>query len=119
MPKIKRLNRQGADDLQEVLTSRAQGRLSSKESNQQVREAADDIEKFLGGKVVAKDIKKGGLEDLVILKGDKKFRMDVKNPGLTRDRKGLDEPHFHVEGLSDEGKWEDVTDLHKNYFHKD
>lgn len=123
VPKIQKLNRQGADDLQEVMVARSQGRVSAKESSAHMREVADDIEKFLGGKVEAKDIRKGGvngeMDDLVILKGDKKFRMDVKNPGRTPDRKSADEPHFHFQQENEIGKWVDATDQHKNYFNKD
>lgn len=81
--------------MQDVVTARAQGRVSAKESQQHIREAADDIEKFLGGKIEASDIKLSKSNDLVILKGDRKFRMDVNVPGRTRDRKGIDDPHFH------------------------
>lgn len=117
--KIQKLNRHGADDLQDVLTSRAHGRPSPKESNTQIRDAADDVERFLGGKIEVGDIKPHKKGDLVILKGDKKFRMDVKNPGLTRDRKRQDEPHFHFEQQDPSGHWHDVSDAHKNYFKKD
>lgn len=119
VPKLQKLNRQAADDLQEVMIARSQGRVSAKESNAHMREVADDVEKFLGGKVEANDIKPSKSGDLVILKGDKKFRMDVKNPGRTPDRKGPDDPHFHFERLNDRGRWEDASDLHKNYFRKD
>ncbi len=84
-----------------------------------MREVADDIEKFLGGKVQAKDIKVSKKDDLVILKGDKKFRMDVKDPGKLKDRKTPDEPHFHFQQLNDVGDWVDAVDEHRNYFKKD
>lgn len=119
VPKLQKLNRQGADDLQEVMVARSQGRVSAKESSAHMREVADDIEKFLGGKVQAKDIKASKSDDLVILKGDKKFRMDVKDPGLTRDRKGPDDPHFHFQQQDAKGNWIDASDGHKNYFKKD
>lgn len=119
VPKIQKLNRQGADDLQEVMIARAQGRVSAKESNAHMREVADDIEKFLGGKVEAKDIKPSDVNNLVILKGDKKFRMDVKNPGNLKDRKTPDDPHFHFQQLNEQNKWVDAVDAHRNYFRKD
>ena len=116
---IGRLNRSGAEDLHEVLTERAYGRLSPKEANPDIRASADHVEEFLGGKIEPQDIKPSKSGDLVILKGDKKFRMDVKNPGLTRDRKSVDDPHFHFEVKNDSGKWVDASDGHKNYFNKD
>ena len=119
VPKIRQLDRRGADDLQEVMQSRAQGRVSSKETNPQIRDAADDIEKFLGGKVDPADIKPSKSGDLVILKGDKKFRMDVKNPGKLKDGKTPDKPHFHFQRMDEKGDWYDASDAHRNYFKKD
>ena len=119
VPKIQKLNRQGADDLQEVMIARSQGRVSAKESNAHMREVADDIEKFLGGKAEAKDIKPSDSNDLVILKGDKKFRMDVKKPGKLKDGKTPDKPHFHFQQLNEQNKWVDAVDEHRNYFSKD
>ena len=119
VPKIQRLDRRGAEDLQDVLQTRAQGRVSPKEMDPLLRDAADDIEKFLGGKIEPKDIKPSKSGDLIILKDKKKFRMDVKKPGWLKDRKTLDQPHFHFEEMGSNGKWQDATDLHKNYFERD
>lgn len=75
--KIRALDRRGADDLHEVIASRAYGRPSAKETNPQLRGAADDVEKFLGGKVKPEDVKPSDYGDLIVLKGNKKFRSDV------------------------------------------
>lgn len=111
--KIRALNRQSADDLHETLAYRAYGRRSPKETDARIREAADDIEKFLGGKVRSEDLKPSKSGDLVILK------MDVRNPGKMKDRKTPDDPHFHFEKLDKDGNWIDASEVHKNYFKKD
>ena len=59
--------------------------------------------------------------DITIIKGNKQFRMDVKDPGWKFDKNGKkvkDEPHFHLKRLNKEGKWEDATSTHRHYFKK-
>jgi hypothetical protein len=115
--KIKALDKKGAEDLQEVLVSRAQRQVSPKESDSRIRQSADEIEKFFGGKIDAKDVRINSKGDLVIFKENKKFRMDVQDPGKWKGR--IDDPHFHFQQLNKEDKWVDATDLHRNYFIKD
>lgn len=101
------------------MTERAYGRLSSKEANPDIRASADHVEEFLGGKIEPQDIKPSKSGDLVILKGDKKFRMDVKNPGKMKDRISIDDPHFHFQKLTEDGEWIDASTEHRNYFTKE
>jgi hypothetical protein len=115
--KIKELDKKGAEDLQEVLVSRAQRQISSKESDHRIRQSADEIEKFFGGRIEPKDVIINPKGDLVIMRGDKKFRMDVQSPGKLKGQK--DDPHFHFQQTNKEGEWVDATDLHRNYFIKD
>ncbi|MDP2204754.1 MAG: hypothetical protein Q8K65_00440 [Alphaproteobacteria bacterium] len=115
--KIKELDKKGAEDLQEVLVSRAQRQISPKESDNRIRQSADEIEKFFGGKIEAKDVRINSKGDLVIFKENKKFRLDVQDPGNWKGRK--DDPHFHFQQINESGRWVDATDLHRNYFIKD
>jgi len=115
--KIRSLDKKGAEDLQDALIARSQRQVSPKESNRRLRESADEIEKFFGGKIAPRDVIINKDKDLIILKGDKKFRMDVKDPGKWKRKK--DDPHFHFEQTNKDGKWVDATDGHRNYFVKD
>lgn len=115
--KVKELDKKGAGDLQEVLVSRAQRQVSPKESDSRLRESADEIEKFFGGRIEPRDVIINPKGDLVIMKGNKKFRMDVQSPGTWKGQK--DDPHFHFQQINESGKWVDATDLHRNYFIKE
>ena len=77
-------------------------------------EVAKAIEEYLGG---AGHTIKNSAGDLVIIRGDKKVRFDIENPGLTKD--GLPEdPHFHIEKRMPNGKWNDAGPEHRYYFDK-
>ena len=99
-----------------ALRARLNGTRAAEESNAKIRRAADAVEDFLGGKpdrvILNKD------RDLTIMRGDKQFRMDVKNPGPKRDGKTPDDPHFHLQEYRN-GKWRDATKEHRLYFKKE
>lgn len=46
---------------------------------------------------------------MVLLKGDKKIRFDIKDPHS-------DKPHFHLEKKNPNGKWIDAGPEHRYYF---
>jgi hypothetical protein len=79
------------------------------------------IEDFLGGKPQPKDVHVNKHGDITIIKGNKKFRMDVKRPGdkIGPDgKKTPEDPHFHLYERRN-GEWEDVTKQHRHFFKKD
>lgn len=78
-------------------------------------------EEFLGGRPDPKDVKINSKGDIIIMKGNEKFRMDVKNPGDKPGPNGTrvpEEPHLHLQELKKNGKWGDATDGHRFYFKK-
>jgi len=78
-----------------------------------IRNAARSIEEFLGGKGLAKSNKAG---DIVILRGNKKIRFDIKNPGRKlKNQNQMDQPHFHLQELKPNGKWKNLV-KHRLYF---
>jgi hypothetical protein len=99
-----------------ALRARLNGTRAAEESNARIRRAADAVEDFLGGKpdrVILNDYK-----DMTIIKGDKKFRMDINRPGPKRDGKTPDDPHFHLREYRN-GRWRDATKEHRLYFKKE
>jgi len=99
-----------------ALRARLNGTRAAEESNAKIRRAADAVEDFLGGKpdrvILNKD------RDLTIMKGNKKFRMDINNPNFKPDRVTPDDPHFHLQEYRN-GKWRDATQDHRLYFKKE
>jgi len=79
------------------------------------------IEDFLGGKPKPKDVHVNDAGDITIVKGNKKFRMDVFDSGNKPDARGKqvpEDPHFHLYERRN-GEWEDVTKQHRHFFKKD
>lgn len=99
-----------------ALRARLNGRRAAEESNAKIRRAADAVEDFLGGKPDRVILNKK--KDLTIIKENKQFRMDVNYPGLKKDRKTPDDPHFHLREFRD-GEWKDATKKHRIYFNKE
>jgi hypothetical protein len=80
-----------------------------------VRQAAGAVEEFLGGRPDLFRRNKNG--DAVIMKGDKKVRFDIRDPGKKRDG-SPDQPHFHLQKQDADGKWKNMIE-HRHYFRKD
>ncbi len=74
--------------------------------SEMIADALKLLEEFL-----AKDgiIIKNTSGDLVLMKGNQKIRMDLKNPHG-------DAPHFHTEYKNNRGKWKDTEADHRHYF---
>lgn len=64
------------------------------------------IEEFLGGKGKIITNSDG---DMVLMKGNKKIRFDIKDPHG-------DLAHFHLETTNPKGKWIDAGPEHRYYF---
>jgi len=110
----------GAAKVAKLLRARAIGAYSKYESNKKIRRAVDAVEEFLGGRPDPKSIRINKKGDIIIMRGNKKFRMDVKNPGTKMGPDGkviADEPHFHLQELRN-GKWRDAGKGHRHYFEK-
>ncbi|MGB4101359.1 MAG: hypothetical protein WBK91_05585, partial [Alphaproteobacteria bacterium] len=76
-------------------------------SARRINQAAKAIEQYLGGKPERAFPNDAG--DMVLMKGDKKIRFDIKNPGN-------DKPHFHAQKRSPSNKWVDAGGKHRHYF---
>lgn len=100
-----------------VLRARYAGRRATEESVDKIRKAADSVEDFLGGRPNPKDVKINPRGDITIIKDNKKFRMDINNPGSNYSGR-QDDPHFHLLEKRN-GRWRDATDIHRHYFKKD
>ena len=101
----------------QVLRARTTGMRAAQESVEKIRKAADAVEDFLGGSPKAKDVIINDAKDIVITNGNKKFRMDINNPGLKKSGE-VDQPHFHLQEFRN-GKWRDAADGHRYYFAKE
>jgi RHS repeat-associated protein len=71
-----------------------------------MNDAMTEIEDYLGGPGEVIENESG---DTIIMRGDKKIRFDINNTGG-------DEPHFHIEQQSPNGKWRDAGGQHRYYF---
>lgn len=91
-----------------VLRARIIGKKAPAEYSDRIRKAADAVEEFSGGKPKSEDIKINDAGDLVAMKDNKKFRRDVKRPGLKNDGTP-DDPHFHLQEFRN-GKWRNATE---------
>ena len=67
------------------------------------------IEGFLGGEGRIITNTDG---DIILMRGDKKIRFDIKDPHG-------DNPHFHLEKKNPNGEWVDATQEHRYYFTKE
>ena len=82
------------------------GVTSLRNNRQKVDNAIQAIENFLGGKGKIITNADG---DIILMKGNRKVRFDVKHPHG-------DMPHFHLEQKMPNGKWVDVSSEHRFYF---
>ena len=75
-------------------------------SNEKIENAVQSIENFLGGngKIITNTD-----GDMIIIRGNKKIRFDIKDPHG-------DKPHFHLEKKNPSGKWVDASPQHRYYF---
>ena len=71
-------------------------------SGTRIRSAAKAIEEYLGGR--PDKVIRNSNGDFVIMRGDKKIRFDIFNPGRKKP------PHFHIERKPSgpNSDWEDV-----------
>ena len=85
----------------------------SYESYRRIRDAAKTIEEYMGGQPRVIKNKDG---DFVMMRGDKKIRLDMNNPHPHK------EPHFHIEKGTHNGRkldWEDAGPKHAYPFRKE
>ena len=91
----------------EAGSSVVEGMTTAAESSK-ITEAAKSIEEFLGGE--GKIIKNPN-GNIVIMRGDKKVRFYIGDPGE-------DIEHFHLQRETVNGKWRDAGTQHRYYFSK-
>ena len=73
---------------------------------QKIDNTIKSIEEFLGGKGKIITNADG---DMILMRGDKKIRFDIKDPHGEK-------PHFHLENRNLKGKWIDTGPKHRYYF---
>jgi hypothetical protein len=84
------------------------GGMASDVVSDSIQDAAQSIEDYLGGQ--PDDVIKNPAGDIILMRGDKKIRFDIFDPGN-------DEPHFHIEEKPENGgKWLDSGNSHRYYF---
>ena len=87
----------------------AAGRAAVAASGKRVQQAEKAIEDYLGGPGTHRPSNAG---DLIVTRGGKKVRFDIKNSGK-------DKPHFHLQRQRPNGKWRDDGPVHRHYFKED
>jgi hypothetical protein len=89
----------------------AAGLASSMGASARINRAVQSTEKYLGGRPDRAFRNPAG--DMIIMRGNKKVRLDINNPGKDK------EPHFQIEELVKENgrmKWRDAGDQHRYSF---